>query len=108
MAIATNELDIQSLADVAVGPTPAYLLHAHTLALATPTQTHVHATLDRASASLISHALETSRITTTATVGNKALLDLMCPGPNHVLVWDIGKQTVDGLFHSVKIIIGEK
>jgi nucleoporin SEH1 len=41
---------------MATGPTPGYLSRAHTVALATPTQTHV--TLDAASASLVSHALQ--------------------------------------------------
>jgi nucleoporin SEH1 len=41
---------------MAVGPPPGYLSHGHTIALATPTQTH--AALDGASASLISHALQ--------------------------------------------------
>ena len=36
---------------------------------------------------------------------NKALLDLLAL--NHILVSEIGKQTVDGLFRAVKIVIGD-
>lgn len=43
---------------MAIGPSPGYLSRAHTIALATPTQTHTHATLDAASASLVSQALQ--------------------------------------------------
>ncbi|PPQ76198.1 hypothetical protein CVT26_009095 [Gymnopilus dilepis] len=49
----TEELDVQTLAP---GPSPATLSRAHTLALSTPTQTH--ATLEGASASLVSQALQ--------------------------------------------------
>lgn len=48
-----EELDVQS---IVAGPSPGYLSRAHTLALATPTQTH--ATLDGASASLVAQALQ--------------------------------------------------
>ena len=40
---------------IAAGPSPAYLSRTHTLALTTPTQTHV--TLDAASATLVNQAL---------------------------------------------------
>ena len=48
-----DELDVQGMA---IGPPPGYLSRGHTIALATPTQTH--ATLDATSASLVSHALQ--------------------------------------------------
>ncbi|KAF8156881.1 WD40 repeat-like protein [Crassisporium funariophilum] len=48
-----EELDVQN---IATGPSPGYLSRAHTIALATPTQTH--ATLDGASASLVAQALQ--------------------------------------------------
>ena len=48
-----EELDVQKMA---IGPTPGYISRAHTVALATPTQTH--AILDAASASLVSQALQ--------------------------------------------------
>lgn len=48
-----EELDVQN---IVAGPSPGYLSRAHTLALATPTQTH--ATLDGASASLVAQALQ--------------------------------------------------
>ena len=48
-----EELDVQTMA---IGPPRGYLSRAHTIALATPTQTHT--TLDAASASLVSHALQ--------------------------------------------------
>lgn len=48
-----EELDVQT---IVAGPSPGYLSRAHTLALATPTQTH--ATLDGASASLVAQALQ--------------------------------------------------
>jgi hypothetical protein len=37
---------------------------------------------------------------------NKVVLDLLVL--NHVLGWEIGKQMVDGVFHGVKIVIGER
>ncbi|KAF8906816.1 WD40-repeat-containing domain protein [Gymnopilus junonius] len=49
----TEELDVQILAP---GPSPGYLSRVHTVALSTPTQTH--ATLEGASASLVSQALQ--------------------------------------------------
>ena len=48
-----EELDVQSMA---IGPTRGYLSRGHTIAVATPTQ--IHNTLDAASASLVSHALQ--------------------------------------------------
>ena len=48
-----EELDVQGMA---IGPPPSYSSRGHTIALSTPTQ--AHATLDAASASLISHALQ--------------------------------------------------
>lgn len=48
-----EELDVQMMALV---PSSGYITRAHTIALATPTQTHV--TLDAASASLVSQALQ--------------------------------------------------
>ena len=48
-----EELDVQAMA---IGPPRGYLSRAHTIALATPTQTHT--ILDAASASLVSHALQ--------------------------------------------------
>lgn len=48
-----EELDVQTMA---IGPPRGYLSRGHTVALATPTQTHT--TLDAASASLVSHALQ--------------------------------------------------
>ena len=48
-----EELDVQSMA---IGPTQGYLSRGHTIAVATPT--HIHTTLDAASASLVSHALQ--------------------------------------------------
>ena len=48
-----EELDVQAMA---IGPPRGYLSRAHTIALATPTQTHT--TLDAASASLVRHALQ--------------------------------------------------
>ena len=48
-----EELDVQAMA---IGPPRGYLSRANTIALATPTQTHT--TLDVASASLVSHALQ--------------------------------------------------
>ena len=48
-----EELDVQAMA---IGPPRGYLSRGHTIALATPTQTHN--TLDAASASLVSHALQ--------------------------------------------------
>ncbi|KAJ3503301.1 hypothetical protein NLJ89_g8496 [Agrocybe chaxingu] len=49
----TEELDVQTIAP---GPSPGHVSRAHTLALATPTQTHT--TLDGASASLVAQALQ--------------------------------------------------
>ena len=48
-----EELDVQTMS---IGPPRGYLSRGHTIALATPTQTHT--TLDAASASLVSHALQ--------------------------------------------------
>lgn len=48
-----EEIDVQT---VVSGPSPGYLSKTHTIALATPTQTH--ATLDGASASLVAQALQ--------------------------------------------------
>ena len=48
-----EELDVQAMA---IGPPRGYLSRGHTIALATPTQSHT--TLDVASASLVSHALQ--------------------------------------------------
>ena len=48
-----EELDVQAMA---IGPPRGYLSRSHTIALATPTQNHT--TLDAASASLVSHALQ--------------------------------------------------
>lgn len=47
-----DELDVPNMA---LGPSPSYLSRAHTMALATPTQTN--ATLEGASASLVTQAL---------------------------------------------------
>jgi nucleoporin SEH1 len=48
-----EEFDVQGMA---IGPPPGYVSRGHTIALSTPTQSH--ATLDAASASLVSHALQ--------------------------------------------------
>ena len=48
-----EEIDVQGMA---LAPPPGYLSRVHTLALSTPTQSH--ATLDAASASLVSNALQ--------------------------------------------------
>jgi nucleoporin SEH1 len=48
-----DEIDVQT---VVAGPSPGYLSRTHTIALATPTQTH--ATLEGASASLVAQALQ--------------------------------------------------
>ncbi|PPQ88570.1 hypothetical protein CVT25_009949 [Psilocybe cyanescens] len=52
----TEELDVLSIAS---RPSPGYLSRAHTIALATPTQTN--ATLDGASATLVAQALQQSQ-----------------------------------------------
>ncbi|KAH9477447.1 Nucleoporin SEH1 [Psilocybe cubensis] len=63
----TEELDVLS---IAAGPSPGYLSRAHTMALATPTQTS--ATLEGASATLVAQALQQSQNAAAGTPNSQA------------------------------------